>query len=339
MVPFQVMYPYTKNTKILIDPMDPCVKSEDQRISDQCQYMGCTLANANATQRAYALGAKRANMGYNFAFFSPWIYKSVTGGEYVGSAAIGASQATAPAHTLMFGTAIWNRTGSGAPTGGGNWVVQTPCWQDANGNLMAPMNNYTSYTGNGMIFSYGSGWDPSPTAAAVFGFLWPFYNTTSTSAAAAAQNGQVVIGWADGHAKAMPISQVAAGCSAYGVGTQQGKVTDASKFIWALNQVRTLAAITLLVALAGFSGGSSQDTQADPAGGNALKDQLSQAAAGNAIRNKPPKGHMPSGGLPRPESGKQDTAGAGSDSAAKKPDASEPKTGARRQEGGLGSGN
>jgi len=237
-VPFQVMYPYTKNTKFGIDPMDPW-QSEDQRITDQCQYMSCTLATATQVERMYALGV-RSNMGYNFAFFSPWILQSQATGTYVGSASIGASQATAPAHTLLFGTSIWNRTGSGAPTGGGNWVVQTPCWLDTNGNLMQPMSNYTSITGSGVIYSYGSGWDASPTAAAVFGFLWPFYNITSSSAAAAAQNGQVVVGFADGHVKAMPISQVAAGCNAYGNNNNgygvQGKVTDASKFIWALNQ-------------------------------------------------------------------------------------------------------
>jgi prepilin-type N-terminal cleavage/methylation domain-containing protein len=237
-VPFQVMYPYTKNTRFVIDPMDPW-QSEDQRVTDQCQYMSCTLATVTPTERMYALGV-RSNMGYNFAFFSPWIYQLQPTGYYYGSASIGASQATAPAHTLLFGTSIWNRTSSGAPTGGGNWVVQTPCWLDANGNLMQPMSNYTSATGAGHIYSYGSGWDASPTAAPVFGFLWPFYNITSSSAAAAAQNGQVVVGFADGHVKAMPISQVAAGCNAYGNNLSgsnvRGMVTDASKFIWALNQ-------------------------------------------------------------------------------------------------------
>jgi prepilin-type N-terminal cleavage/methylation domain-containing protein len=235
-VPFQVMYPYTKNTKFLIDPMDPW-QSEAQRIANQCQYMaGCVSGPlATQTQQMYALGV-RANMGYNFAFFSPWIYQKVATGIYIGSASLGASQVTQPAHTLMFGTSIWNRTAGGAPTGGGNWVVQTPCWLDQNGNLMAPMNEYTSESGSGKIFSYGSGWDPSPVAAAVYGFLWPFYNQTSSSAAAGAQDGQVVVGFADGHVKAMPISQVAAGCSAYGVGTEQGKVTNASQFIWATSQ-------------------------------------------------------------------------------------------------------
>ncbi|HWD41346.1 MAG TPA: hypothetical protein VG944_21055, partial [Fimbriimonas sp.] len=180
---------------------------------------------------AYALGV-RSNMGYNFAFFSPWIYPQVAGGTYIGSASVSASQVTQPAHTLMFGTSIWNRVG-GAPTGGGNWVVQTPCWQDQNGNYLDP---FASYAAAGELYSYGSGWFPNPLAWNVYGGLWPFYNQTSSTAAAAAQLGQVVIGFADGHVHPMSITQTADGCSAFGETMQKGTVTDKSKFIWAINQ-------------------------------------------------------------------------------------------------------
>jgi prepilin-type N-terminal cleavage/methylation domain-containing protein len=235
-VPFQQMYPYTKNEQITVDPMDPW-QSLTQRINDQCRYMGCNPPAPTQTQILYAEGV-RSNMGYNFAFFSPWIYPQVAGGTYIGSASLNASQVTQPAHTLMYGTSIWNRTPGGAPTGGGNWVVQTPCWTDANGNFLEPMATY--YAAHD-LYSYGTGWIPSTTNYLVYGALWPFYNITSTTAATGAQNGQVVIGWADGHAKSMPISQVAAGCSAYGTegyngSAPRGTVTDPSKFIWATNQ-------------------------------------------------------------------------------------------------------
>jgi hypothetical protein len=183
----------------------------------------------------YAAGS-RSNIGYNFAFFSPWIYQTQAAGLYIGSASTNASQVTQPAHTLMYGTSIWSRSAGGAPSGGGNWVVQTPCWNSSGGKLMQPMANYTSETGSGKLFSYGSGWDPNPLAWDVYGGLWPFYAQTSSTAATSAQNGQVVIGWADGHTKALPISQVAAGCSAYGTGALLGNVTNASQFIWATNQ-------------------------------------------------------------------------------------------------------
>jgi prepilin-type N-terminal cleavage/methylation domain-containing protein len=233
-VPFQVMQPYEKNTQFVIDPMDPW-QSEDQRVTDECRYMGCTLLNATPLQRSYALGV-RSNMGYNFAFFSPWIYQKQPGGTYYGAGSVSATQVTQPAHTLMFATSIWNRTAGGSPSGGGNWVVQTPCWNDANGNLLAPMNGYQNYSGAGQAYSYTSGWDAAPLAWNVYGGVWPFYAQTSSTAATGAQNGQAVLGFADGHVKSMPISQIAAGCSSYGTGALKGNVTDATKFIWAINQ-------------------------------------------------------------------------------------------------------
>jgi prepilin-type N-terminal cleavage/methylation domain-containing protein len=232
-VPFQQMAPYSKNTQYVIDPMDPW-QSENQRIADQCQYMGCTLATATAEQRAYALGV-RSNIGFNYGFLSPWIYKQATGGTYYGSASVNQSQMTNPAHTLQFATSIWYRI-NGQVTGGGNWVVETPCWLDVNGQLMAPYSNYQSYSGSGQAYNYGNGWAPSATAWNVYGGVWPFYNQTDSKAAAGAQIGQAIVAFADSHVKSMSISSIAAGCSAYGTGGFKGQVTDTTKFIWALEQ-------------------------------------------------------------------------------------------------------
>jgi prepilin-type N-terminal cleavage/methylation domain-containing protein len=239
-VPEEAMYPYSKNFNITIDPMDE-VQSLTQRELDECKSIGSAIYPANCslmtqTQQEYAAGV-RSNIGYNFAFFSPWIYDFVPGGLYVGSQATSSSSVTQPAHTLMWGDAsIWNRVG-GSPTGGGNWVIQTPCWQSANGQYLQPFASLVGHGGNGpTLFSYGSGWDPSTTAWNVYGGLWPFYDVTSSTAATGAQNGQVIIGYADSHAKTMPISQVAGGCSAYGETALQGRVTDPAQFIWATNQ-------------------------------------------------------------------------------------------------------
>jgi len=238
-VPFEAMYPYTKNMDITIDPMSD-LQGVTNRGQTQFTYTGTSVypplySQGTQAQQLYAVGV-RSNIGYNFAFFSPWIYETEAAGFYVGSYGTSASTVTQPAHTLMWGDAsIWNRKG-GAPTGGGNWVIQTPCWQDANGNYLAPFAALAAPGANPHLFSYGSGWDPSATSWIVYGGLWPFYNQTSSTAAAGAQNGQVVIGYADSHCHALPISQVAAGCSAYGVEALQGTVTDPSKFIWATNQ-------------------------------------------------------------------------------------------------------
>jgi prepilin-type N-terminal cleavage/methylation domain-containing protein len=240
-VPFETMFPYTKNMDISIDPMSdlPGVQNREQT---QFSYVGspfypANIAQGTTAQLQYAVGV-RANIGYNFAFFSPWDCVPAGCSNYVGSYAVSASEVTQPAHTLQWaGPTDWN-TVNGQPTGGGNWVVQTPCWLSANGQYLAPFNGLAS---SGELESYGSGWQVgNPTPWNIYGGIWPWYTSSNTTATADAQNGFAVIGYADSHAKAIPISQVAAGCSAYGTfagqTAPQGTVTNASQFIWATNQ-------------------------------------------------------------------------------------------------------
>jgi len=227
-IPFQQMKPYIKNTRIVVDPLDPW-QGEDQRIADQCPYMGCTVQNASQTQKDYALGV-RSNIGYNYAFFSPWILKPVTGGTYVGSATVTENDVLSPAGTLMWGTSIWDRIPNGGPTGGGNWVIETPCWLDENGQLMRPMSTYSQY-----LWSYGTGWSNSNDWL-IYGGLWPFYNAVSlANIAPGLQDGQVIVGFADTHVKPMQVKSLTAGCSAYGVGVRRGQRTDKDKFLWDLD--------------------------------------------------------------------------------------------------------
>jgi hypothetical protein len=232
-VPLQEAQPYIKNTLILIDPMDPW-QSENQRVQDQCQYMtGCSWPNGvTATMRAYALGV-RTNIGYNFEFLSPWILNTQT--RYVGSLSIFESMAAHEATTVMWATSIWNRDKGGNPTQGGNWVVQTPCFKDAAGNYLPPMNTITAPN---VLESYPTGWSGSLSSWDIYGGVWPFYNQVDLSylnppTSNGLKDGFVVTGFADGHTKAMPLEQLTVGCNVYG-GAGKGTVTNPSTFIWSL---------------------------------------------------------------------------------------------------------
>jgi len=205
-VPYQQMQPYMKNTQIAIDPMDPW-QSEAQRITDQCLYMGCTLATATDYQKMYALGV-RSNIGYNYAFFSPWRYYNVPGGLYTGSASVNETQVAETAGTLMWGTSIWDRVPNGGPTGGGNWVIETPCWLDENGVPLAPMKQYVD---DGTIFSYGTGWATTNNWL-IYGGLWPFYNQQSVPSFPGLKDGHVIIGFADSHVKSKSVKSLTEGC-------------------------------------------------------------------------------------------------------------------------------
>lgn len=229
-VPGQQMFPYIKNTRIHVDPMDPW-QSEEQRIKDQLPNMG-NPTNPTQEQRMYAMMV-RSNIGYNYAFFSPWRYIPATG--YVGSAGTNESAVGNPANTIMWGTSIWDRSG-GSPVGGGNWVIETPCWLDPNGNYLQPFAQYACGTGDCTLASYPNGWSNDASTWNVYGGLWPFYNQTSLdNIATGLKDGHVIIGSADTHVKSMPIKAITAGCTAWGTGQFKGTVTDLDKYIWDLN--------------------------------------------------------------------------------------------------------
>ncbi|HLO99178.1 MAG TPA: hypothetical protein VK171_11335, partial [Fimbriimonas sp.] len=231
-VPGQQMMPYQKNSQFHIDPMDPW-QSEDQRIKDHQGYMNLqNPPNLTETERLYALFV-RSNIGYNYAFFSPWRYISSTG--YVGAASVNGSEVTSPSSTIMYGTSIWDRAG-GNPTGGGNWVIETPCWEDANNRPLRPMAQYHPTTGDGTLWSYGVGWANNASSWLVYGGLWPFYNQVSlTQIGGGLKDGHVIVGMADTSTKSRPVRALTAGCQAYGTGQFKGNVTDTSKFLWDLD--------------------------------------------------------------------------------------------------------
>jgi prepilin-type N-terminal cleavage/methylation domain-containing protein len=228
-VPGQQLDPYAKNWDIHRGVKDTF--TNDARIADECPYMGCTLASATPTQRAYALGV-RSNAGYNYAFFSPWRYYAPVNYN-PSSASVSGSEVQNPSNTLMFADSIWDFV-NGNPTGGGNWVVETPCWKDAAGNLMRPMSQYYSVGGDGSLFSYGTGWVVGTWI--VYGGTWPFWNQTSLSnISVGLKDGQEIIVMADTSTKSRPVKRLTEGCSAYGAGAFRGTVTDKDKFIWDLD--------------------------------------------------------------------------------------------------------
>ena len=242
-VPGQVLQPYAKNTTILTCPLDPA--SEAFRLKDHEENLPGGSVKACVTRgytekqcKDYAYGA-RSNSGLNYAFFSPWRLVRSGNVRLVTSATVSEAQVASPANTLMFANAIWDRNPTtGVIRGGGNWVVETPCWMDKDGKTLEPM---LSYEQDGTLRSYAGGWEPpkrTPGANGwlVYGGIWPFHNQVSLSSI---QNGlvdgQAVTMMADSSVRSRPIRSLTEGCTAYGTTARAGKVTDLDKFIWDLN--------------------------------------------------------------------------------------------------------
>lgn len=235
-VPGMALAPYVKNTQVHICLKDPY--SEGRRISEHASDLGWDANALTDQQRMYALMA-RSNVGLNYAFFSPWRYLWEEGNPT--SATISAGDVGDVSGTILFATSIWYRDSGGNPTGGGNWVIETPCWQDADGEYLRPLSAYASGSGDGTLWSYPSGWaNPTPTIDGnswlVYGGTWPFWNQSSLGhIQPGLKDGQVVTAMADGSVKSRPVKRLTEGCIAYGTGQYKGTVTDSTKFLWDLD--------------------------------------------------------------------------------------------------------
>jgi prepilin-type N-terminal cleavage/methylation domain-containing protein len=232
-VPGMAMAPYVKNTKIHVCPIDPW-QSEDQRIRDHAPLNGWNVNTMTATQKLYALMV-RSNMGYNYQFFSPWrLLRNPTNPT---SAVISESEITNVSATIAFANAIWDRDPrSGNPIGGGNWVIETPCWEDENNRPLRPFNQYMAPpNGDGTLWSYAQGWSNSGNSWLVYGGMWPFHNQVAVPGSPGLKYGQVVVMMADSSVKSRQLKSLTQGCTAYGTGARKGNRIAGEDFLWDLD--------------------------------------------------------------------------------------------------------
>jgi len=235
-VPGMQMMPYVKNTQVFTCPVDPL--SDDARVTDHFKEMGWPASYKSRADYVMYARMTRTNMGYNYAFFSPW--RIIRGSsQNAQSGSISESDIGSPSATIMFASSIWYRTpGTGKISGGGNWVIETPCWMDAGGKLLRPMSTYDA---DGTLFSYDHGWEtptkvPNSSSWLVYGGMWPFHNQSDLgSIQTGLKDGHVITQMADTSVKSMPVMRTIAGCSAYGSALRQGKVTEPDKFMWDLD--------------------------------------------------------------------------------------------------------
>jgi len=194
--------PYLKNEGIQMDPMDPASKSE-REAPDSSLPPPSTEA-----QREFNFGFT-ADWGVNMQFIGP-IWFTSTGMMPTG---ISTTQVARSAQTILAISAVWGRTPSGQTYGGGNYAVDAPCWYDTTGDTRPGAGGYG--------FWWFGGWMPSqPLWWNVFGGVWPWHTGGQ----------QVIVAFADGHTKSIPMTQVAAGCDVKDYSA--GFITDPDKFLW-----------------------------------------------------------------------------------------------------------
>ncbi len=199
-----LIQPYLKSYQILECPSD--VADANDRLTVEVPPPDTD------SQREFNLAVKN-DFGFNYQYLCP-----MTSTDAIPAMALPTANASIakPSETILGVDAVWNRTASGAPYGGGNLFIDPPCRAYADGS-----DSFPSQGGYPWFFWYG-GWTLSqPLAANVFGAVWPWHGE------------RVTVAFVDGHVKSLHINQLAAGCDvqdAWG-----GAITDRDAYIWDLN--------------------------------------------------------------------------------------------------------
>ena len=169
--------------------------------------------------QGYYSASLRSNLGYNYLYFSPLIEDSA--GVWA-SHPIAMSQIANASRTLTFIDSVWDRSGTGAPVGGGSWVTVPPCryMRLPNGTVE---DSFDIPDTSRSFFGFSPvGWQPASTLSwLVYGGAWPWHN------------GQFTVAFADGRVDMVSMNELIQGCAfreAWG-----GLIESSSAYIWDLN--------------------------------------------------------------------------------------------------------
>jgi len=185
----QLIQPYMRNFLLLRNPLDP--NATDTTLQ---QAASCPGANPNRQTCLEYNETERDDHGYNFFYLSPMIGPA-NNIQFVGRSLTSFAR---PAQTINNVDSMWNRTGSGAPSGGGNWFVQAP-----------------SYWNSATQWWFGA-WDfNNPASWFQYGGAFDY------------MKGSVGMNFVDGHAKVYPTPALWAGADPI-----NAAVFDADKYLW-----------------------------------------------------------------------------------------------------------
>jgi prepilin-type N-terminal cleavage/methylation domain-containing protein/prepilin-type processing-associated H-X9-DG protein len=208
-----LVFPYIKNDDLTKTPNSPFSIASRKKNSNFPDPD--TKGALKREQELYNLGWL-TDYGYNYQSFTGFLYTPSTPSGFSFSP-LSLSSVGNSANTLMQITGVFDRSASGGLLNGGQLPIDPPCRRLEDGTDLTANGGASAY--------YYGGWHPeTPNAWNVFGGAWPYYGGKPDQGARAS------VGFADGHAKTMTITQVAAGCNV--LPSWGGRVFDADKYIW-----------------------------------------------------------------------------------------------------------
>jgi len=211
-----LVFPYSKADDLSKTPNSP-FSVQSRKYNPNFPSPNSVPAALKTTQEQYNLGWL-TDYGYNYINFTGF---GLSNGNLVFTP-ISLTTPASPANTLLLITGDFNRDASGGIADGGQLPIDEPCLYDSSFNGL--------WAGN--LYYYYGGWNPSqPNSWNVFGGAWPYYGGTNKTATGGAR---ASVGYADGHAKTLTISQVADGCNVKDGSV--GTAYDLNRYIWDTKQ-------------------------------------------------------------------------------------------------------
>ncbi len=203
----QVILPYVRSFAVFSCPADHSPRDKPETTFDQDLVPGDTYSQ-------YYTASMHVNLGYNYLYFAPIVRRD---GVWT-SVTRSATDFADPSKTLVFIDSLWDRSKSGQPYGGGNWIVVPPCrYLDP---AVAVGRSIDTFEGP-FIYSPLRGWQTNdPESPGVYGNAWPRHFD------------HVTVARADGSVSSLTIKQLSAGCNIGDSWT--GRIHDPQQYLWDL---------------------------------------------------------------------------------------------------------
>lgn len=208
----QMVLPYVGSFDVFQCPGDYSVRLTPQATFDQDLVPG-------DTDSQYYTASLRSDYGYNYQNLAP-IVITQNGGHALPRET---NEVADVSNTVEFMDTVWNRTTSGVPFGGGNWLVVPPCrFYEPASVGEPPVDSFTGARSvDVQVFTTSDGWEPQiESASNVFGGAWPWHM------------GRMNVVEVDGSIKSLDPRQLTDGCNAEGQWT--GEITDPVTYMWDL---------------------------------------------------------------------------------------------------------
>lgn len=199
----QLILPYATSFGIFSCPADTSTREGSETSFDQDLVPGDVYSQ-------YYTASMHVNMGYNYLYLSPIIFRR---GQWV-SEPRSMNEVADPSKTMLFVDSLWTRLGDGTPYGGGNWLVVPPCRY-----ISSSGHRIDSFATDGAVFTPYIGWQTDdPNSSHIYGNAWPWHN------------GRVNLARVDGSVTSIPVEKLTAGCNLKD--SWRGYISDSSEYLW-----------------------------------------------------------------------------------------------------------